>query len=158
MVALTCLCGCGSVPDEGLDGSEVLTTDGGLAIPRGRADLVTIARSGAYLQWPREPAVHASAGPHGGGVRTFVNPILRESLRTGARTHPVGSVVVKELYSGDQLAGYAVDAKRGDGTWLFLEGFEPAFEKGSYFVGTSNSCASCHAAGVDFVLTQPGDW
>lgn len=151
------LSGCGSSPGVSLDSGLLLQVDGGVATPQGLADLVSIARSGAYSDWPKEAAVHQSAGPHGSGVRTFVNPLLRDSLKSGARTHPAGSIVVKELYSGTKLTGYAVDAKRDDGTWLFFEGFEPALEQGTFFVGTNNGCAGCHVAGVDYVRTPASD-
>jgi hypothetical protein len=155
------IAGCGGVPsgsdagpplDAGaeLDAGAQAHVDGG--IPASLADLQALVRSGQYLTWPAEAAAHPSAGPHGGLVRTFVNPLLRDSLKASAAQHPIGSIVVKELSNAGAITGYAVDAKRSDGQWLFLEGFLPGLNQ-YFFVGTGNLCGTCHRAGVDFVLT-----
>lgn len=115
-----------------------------------QAELQALAESGGYLGWKAEASAHASAGPHG-QVRTFVNDALYASMKAGNGTHPTGSVAVKELYSGGAVNGWAVDVKRGDGQWVFYEGFKPALNQ-YYFTGGGNLCASCHQGGVDFVL------
>jgi hypothetical protein len=125
-------------------------------LPTTRDALVAFARARSYSSWPSEPEAHASAGPHGGRVRTWVNPTLAASLRAGATTHPAGSVAVKELYgSGTAITGWAIDVKRDDGVWVFWEGFLPQLDQ-YYFVGMNNLCGRCHQAGVDTVLT-PAD-
>lgn len=93
--------------------------------------------------------MHASTGPHGGNVRTWVNGVLYASLKAGNTTHPPGSVTVKELYGSGTTAvtGHAIDAKDASGKWFFYEGFAPAYASPYYFAGTSNFCASCHASG-----------
>jgi len=63
-------------------------------------------------------------------------------------------MVVKELHSGAEITGYAIDVKRRDGEWVFFEGFLPSLDQ-YLFVGTSNLCANCHRPGKDFVLTSP---
>ncbi len=144
------LLACGPTHSMTGDGGE-RTADGG-SLPTTLAELQAFARSGAYLGWAAEPAPHASKGPHGGTVRTFVNPPLHQSLKSGEPLHPAGSVVVKELRSGEQLTGYAIDVKRSDGEWVFYEGFLPSLDQ-YFFVGTSNLCGNCHRPGSDFVLT-----
>jgi hypothetical protein len=119
-----------------------------------QSDLKTLVESGAYGGWKAEPAVHASAGPHG-QVRTFVNDALYASMKAGNTAHPNGSIAVKELYSGGAINGWAVDVKRSDGQWVFYEGFKPALNQ-YYFVGGGNLCANCHQGGVDFVLLPAG--
>lgn len=113
--------------------------------------MIDLAHSGAYRSWPSEAAPHRSAGPHQ-TVRTFLNDPLANSLRSGAETHPPGSIAIKELYDGSTLNGYAIDWKGEDGRWRFFEGFEPALNE-YFYVGTDNGCAGCHRPGRDFLLT-----
>lgn len=46
-------------------------------------------------------------------------------------------------------------AARTSGEWVFYEGFAPGYGSPYYFRGTANFCASCHAPGLDYVLTKP---
>lgn len=120
-------------------------------LPTTRAEIVAFVQSGAYTTWAAEPARHASTGPHGGTVRTFVNATLYTSLKEGRASHPTGSIAVKELYTGASRTGWAVDVKGDDGVWIYYEGFEPRLDQ-YYFRGDGNLCANCHAGGVDRVL------
>ncbi|MCY1006479.1 hypothetical protein OV079_13115 [Nannocystis pusilla] len=112
--------------------------------------------AGVYESWPAESQIHASAGPHGGNVRTFVNPALAESLATGA-THPQGAASVKELYGDgtDEIVGYAVmvklapDSAGGDG-WYWYERLDTTVYADDIGV---NLCTGCHGGGSDYVLT-----
>lgn len=110
---------------NGLLGSE--GGDGG--IPTGDGPLQDWLADGTYLDWTAEPAVHASAGPHFGDVRTFFGSSLEASLDAGAGPHPVGAASVKELYGdGDVIAGWAVMAKvesgAGGQTWYWYEVYD----------------------------------
>lgn len=128
---------------------------GAEALPTTREAIVAFAQRRAYTDWPAEPAAHLSTGPHGGRVRTWVNPVLAASLKAGSTNHPPGSIAVKELYgSGTSITGWAVDVKDLDGTWIFFEGFTPALNQ-YFFRGTANLCGNCHRAGLDQVLTPP---
>jgi hypothetical protein len=144
-------------PDAGAsDGgsSDAGVVDAGSGLDHSSAGLTAFVRAGSYKAWRAEAAVHPSTGPHGGNVRTYVNDLLYASLKAGNTTHPAGSATVKELYGSGTTAitGYAIDAKDGQGKWFFLETFAPAFTNPYYFQGTSNFCASCHAAGPDYYL------
>lgn len=134
-------------------------SDGGSTSPNTTADALTaFVKAGSYKTWKAEPAIHASTGPHGGNVRTYVNDVLYASLKAGNTSHPKGSIVVKELYGGgtSSLTGHAVDIKdEQTGEWVFYEGFAPGYSAPYYFRGTANFCASCHAPGLDYVLTKP---
>ena len=134
-------------------------TDGGSASTSTTADALTaFVKAGSYKTWKAEPAIHASTGPHGGNVRTYVNDVLFASLKAGNTSHPKGSIVVKELYGSgmSSLTGHAVDIKdEQTGEWVFYEGFAPGYSSPYYFRGTVNFCASCHAPGLDYVLTKP---
>jgi hypothetical protein len=115
--------------------------------------LTDLARAGEHRAWASEEAPHRSAGPHA-TVRTFVNPVLFDSLRSDATSHPTGSIAVKELFDDmGRLTGYAIDWKPEDGRWRFFEGFEPSLDE-YFFEGTDNLCANCHRPGKDFVLTK----
>jgi hypothetical protein len=113
--------------------------------------------AGAYDSWPAESQIHASAGPHGGNVRTFVNAALAQSLADGDAMHPQGAASVKELYGDgtDEIVGYAVMVKlapesaNGDG-WYWYERLDTTV----YADGTGvKLCTGCHGGGSDYVLT-----
>lgn len=153
----------GVVSDGGIMDDAGTKADGGSSADAGHdpvdvspAALKSFVKSGAYLQWRAEPAKHPSAGPHGGSVRTFVNASLYTSMVAGNAVHPVGSIVVKELYgNGSTVIGHAVDVKDEKGTWVFYEGFTSNdYENPYYFTGTNNLCGNCHAGGTDYVLTS----
>ncbi|MFN8643751.1 MAG: hypothetical protein U0802_19610 [Candidatus Binatia bacterium] len=114
--------------------------------------------AGVAARWivPRlaTSAPHPSAGPHGGRVRTFLNPALFASLDAGNGQHPAGAATVKELYlSGENVRGWAVavklraDSDQGRG-WYWFEDFG----SGSPFEGVGlAACTGCHSAGRDFI-------
>lgn len=144
------------VPDGGTDAGrpDAGSSDAGAAFDTSLAGLQAFFQSKAYQAWPSEPAPHPSTGPHGGNVRTWVNPTLEASLDSNATSHPIGSVTVKELYGSGTttVTGVAIDVKDTDGGWVFFEGFAPSFT-GYYYRGTNNLCGNCHSAGRDYVLT-----
>jgi hypothetical protein len=109
----------------------------------------------SYTAWAAEPALHPSAGPHFGDVRTYVNPALYASLLAGDEEHPVGAAAVKELYGdGDVVLGHTVMIKTtaggGGGTWYWYERFE-----GQVYAQSNGAalCTGCHTPGADYVLT-----
>lgn len=125
--------------------------------PTNAAELLPWLEAGEYLEWAAESGVHPSAGPHGGGVRTFVNAALLGSLEAGLPAHPQDAAAVKELYTaGGQANGWAVmvkvqaDSAGGEGWyWYELYGAE-VFADGTG-VGL---CSGCHSGGgVDYVLS-----
>ncbi len=112
---------------------------------------------GAYKQWASESQVHASTGPHGGNVRTYVNAIALGSLAAQAAEHPQDAATVKELYgdSMDTLIGYAVTRKtapqsEGGATWYWYERINATVYGGSLDVPL---CTGCHGGGADYILT-----
>lgn len=156
--------------DDGGDGADDGTTDdgtddgsgdGGGATgdvdeppPQGDAALRPWLEAGSYLGWAAESGVHVSAGPHGMGVRTFVNDVLLASLDAGSPEHEVGAAVVKELYDANGLSGWAVMRKlepgqAGDG-WYWYETVGDAIYADDTGVAL---CTGCHAMGTDYVRT-----
>lgn len=129
--------------------------------PTKKKRLLAWLADGTYRDlYVAEPEVHASAGPHGGNVRTYFNSILVEDLRAGATTFRKGAAMVKELYFGgtDAPVGYAVMVKvkknagdRGQG-WLFLETFDGT-GNGAFYGRGIGVCANCHGAGTDYLLS-----
>lgn len=142
------------------------------ATPTGPDDLVPPTGSalppwlqaGRYRQWTAESSIHASGGPHGGFVRTFLNDIVLQSLAAGNAAHPTGAALVKELYGSSddtQPEGWAVEIKAradsaGGSGWYWYEGYgTSAFANG---LGVP-VCTGCHGADYrafvskDFVLS-----
>lgn len=125
-------------------------------VPTEDAALFAYLQAGRYREFAAESGVHPSAGPHGNGVRSFVNSILDRSLADGSPSHPVGAAAVKELYdSGSTLTGWAVEVKVADGAggdgWYWYEVFSTT-DGSRPISGVGNPiCTGCHAAGVDFV-------
>jgi len=112
---------------------------------------------GAYKQWAGESQVHASTGPHGGNVRTYVNAIALDSLAAQQAEHPQNAATVKELYgdSMDTLIGYAVSRKtaaqsEGGATWYWYERINATVYGGDLDVPL---CTGCHGGGADYILT-----
>jgi hypothetical protein len=112
---------------------------------------------GAYKQWAAESQVHASSGPHGGNVRTYVNAIALGSLAAQQTEHPQDAATVKELYGDgvDTVIGYAVTRKtaaqsEGGATWYWYERVNATVYGGDLDVPL---CTGCHGAGADFILT-----
>jgi hypothetical protein len=122
------------------------------------AGITAFVREGRYKQWLAEPSVHETRAPHGSKVRVFFNELVTASLRAGNETHPVGSVVVKELFEDDGKTsrGHALDVKISEGpgkdTWIFYEGFGPDYSNNYYGRGHS-TCHGCHEDGKDYVTS-----
>lgn len=124
--------------------------------PTSGAELRPWLAAGEYLGWQAESGVHPSTGPHFGGVRTFVNDVLHDSLEAGATSHPPGSAAIKELYgAGDTVLGWSVEIKLqadsagGDG-WYWYEDYQDSV----YADGTGEGiCTGCHGGGNDYVLS-----
>ncbi|MBM7116099.1 cytochrome P460 family protein [Archangium primigenium] len=136
--------------DEGLGPIESLDTS--------EAGITAFVREGRYRDWVAEPKVHATRAPHQARVRVFFNDTAVTSLRAGNAVHPVGTILVKELFAEDGVTkkGHAVEVKVAEGpgkdTWLFYEGFTPDYTRNYYGRG-HDTCHGCHAAGTDYVTT-----
>lgn len=134
---------------------------GGDLPPRRRGRLLGWLAAATYrATYTPEPAVHVSAGPHGGNVRTWYSPVLVEDLRAGRPTYRRGAAMVKELYfrGSEDVIGYSVmrklrarSAPLGRG-WLFYESFDGTND-GAYFGRGLGVCTSCHRDGADFLLS-----
>lgn len=117
-------------------------------------------QDGAYTGWKAESGVHPSSGPHGGGVRTFVNTALFDSLAAGNTVHPKGAAAVKELHGdGSAVEGWAVELKTADDSaggqgWYWYEIYSATDPSNPVAAGNGKSlCFNCHDGGTDYVLT-----
>lgn len=126
-------------------------------IPAESEALLPWLQAESYRGWPAESAIHPSAGPHFGNVRTWVHPALLASLEQPATSHPMGAAAVKELYGGgDQRTGWAVAVKVAQDSagglgwyWYEISGAT------TYADSTGASlCFGCHSEGNDFILTE----
>ncbi len=126
-------------------------------VPAEATALFAYLQSRTYQELAAESGVHASAGPHGGGVRTFINATLADSLAAGNDRHPVGAAAVKELHGSGGLSGWAVsvkieaDSDDGDG-WYWYEVFSTTNGSNPIEGAGHPTCKGCHSGGDDFVL------
>jgi hypothetical protein len=126
-------------------------------VPVSGADLFPYLKAGGYLGFTTESTVHDSTGPHGGKVRTYINPSLEASLKAGSAEHPVGAASVKELYlSGSSVQGWAVMVKTqaasdaGQG-WYWYEVYSATDPSNPVADGNGVPlCYNCHVSGKDF--------
>lgn len=151
--------------ETGEDTSEPPTTGDDIPDepPTDEAALTVWLTAGKYKGWPAETAIHDSTGPHFGGVRTYINPQLFDSLEAGNTVHPKGAAAVKELYGdSNELKGWSAIIKGfenstmnspGDG-WYWYEKYGDSVYGNSFGDGT---CVGCHATDhpdfKDHVLT-----
>lgn len=125
-------------------------------VPSEPEALLAYLRSGEYKGFAAESGPHASSGPHGGRVLTYVNDILAESLDAENAEHPRCAASVKELFLGkDEVSGWAVLVKnqersaRGKG-YYWLEILSTQSGRRADYEGQGiNICVGCHSAGQD---------
>ncbi len=102
--------------------------------------------------------VHASTGPHGGNVRTYLNAKLEASMKAGG-THTKDAASVKELYGSGTttVTGWAVMVKTQDASasgqgFYWYEVFSTQPGAGALEGQGKKLCVDCHAGGKDYVL------
>jgi len=135
-----------------------------LEIPLSKDQLFAYLKSGKYKSYTnQEKEAHPSLGPHqklGLPVRVFMNDIIAESLEKGNDEHPLGSVIVKEMFTSDNKPnGWAVMAKTHDKSdggngWFWYEVTDDADADKLAAIGNGvEGCVSCHTIGRDMVRT-----
>lgn len=135
--------------------------EGAVAPVTSGAELNAWLQMKTYSCWARESQVHASTGPHGGNVRTYLNKTLASSLAGGAAENAEGSVAVKAFFGNgkETVTGWAVGVKtqsssaNGQG-WYWYEIFNASPGAAAAAAGQGTSlCSNCHRGGRDYVLT-----
>lgn len=122
--------------------------------PAGAAALWARVQQSDYRSFARArtyPGREPSFTLHASSVEIFLNPTLAGAAEgpVPLREWPVGSLVVKEGYSGDTLSLVAVMEKRDDG-WFFAE---YGADGEALYSGRPAICTGCHDARKDY-----SDW
>jgi len=124
--------------------SPTLTTD--------PAQLWNQLETAAYTSWDSAPGFEEqqpSTGPHGDSVRIFVNDTVAAALTDPAQAAwPSGSIIVKDVYTGDALTHIAVMQKTTTG-WYWAE-YDATGSVLAQGLATP-SCQTCHDEGSDGV-------
>jgi hypothetical protein len=119
--------------------------------PEEAAALLTRIRAEGYREWDRAPGYETrrpASSPHAEQVDIYVNPTVASALVAGPlEAWPLGSLIVKDGFDGDDLELIAVMEKREDG-WFWAE----YFGDDSKYSGKPEVCLDCHGAGDDHVL------
>lgn len=111
-----------------------------------------------FRSWPRAPGYavrRPSFTAHKDAVEIFVNAPVADTLQPAtppaelAREWPVGSIIVKEGYSGAARKIVAAMEKRTDG-WFWAEYDDGG---GPLFSGRPSGCTDCHSH-----RAQHSDW
>jgi hypothetical protein len=142
--------------DEVMEGAGE-ASDKGCELPGEPAALVAYLHNGGYKKFAHESAVHASSGPHGGRVLTYVNDLLADSLAANQAEHPRCAASVKELFLGNgEVSGWAVFVKTEDASangqgyyWLEIVSTSPN-RPADYEGQGIGVCVGCHSAGRDY--------
>lgn len=133
-------------------------------IPLDKDKLFTYLVSKKYQEFKnKETKMHPSLGPHtklGLPVRVFMNDKISASLDKGNTEHPMGAVIIKEMFDKNEtLAGWAVMAKTqesadaGNG-WFWYEVTSAEDKNAIAAIGNGvQGCVSCHGVGSDMVRT-----
>jgi len=108
-----------------------------------------------YRGWARAPGfpgLEPSATAHGDQVEIFINDTVVEALtRTGLKTWPEGSLIVKDGFKAGKPYIVAAMERREDG-WFWAE-WDPNGKV--LFSGEPRVCTKCHASGDDAVRAFP---
>lgn len=149
-------------PSDALDEPEEIedtvdAPDEACEVPNEPAELIAYLQRGDYKTFERESGVHASTGPHGGRVLTYVNDVLFDSLTRGNAEHPRCAASIKELFRGsDEVSGWAVFVKTEDASakgkgYYWLEITSTRAGRSADYEGQGiGICVGCHSAGRDF--------
>lgn len=117
----------------------------------GARQLLGEVQAADYRSWARAPgyaARRASNAPHSDAVDIYVNAAVEFALQSNGETEwPVGSVVVKDGFSGSEHEITAVMEKRQDG-WYWAEYDDDGDPD---YSGKPDICIDCHRSGSDYV-------
>jgi len=131
-------------------------TNCGVSDPQAATALLKKVRSENYRSWQRAPGYatrRKATGPHGTDVEIFVNDTISAALaRPGLTSWPVGSLIVKDVFTGDTQTQTAIMEKHSDG-WYFAE--YSMDDTATTYGLKPLQCATCHQAGADFVRSFP---
>ncbi|MCO4760188.1 MAG: hypothetical protein KC502_01710 [Myxococcales bacterium] len=140
--------------DAGATDGGNLDAVAGTPVPPADKTVLSWLQAKHYTKWQGESKVHKSTGPHE-YTRTWVNPVLAKSLAAKAKSHPPGSIAVKELRAGlnSPLKGWAFLIKPvgGSGKWYFYESL--ATDGSGTIYDNPSFCVGCHKSGNDHFMS-----
>lgn len=125
--------------------------------PDDAAALLEKVKGESYTTWDRAPGFptrKASDAPHGDLVDIYVNPVVADTLASGAKVTawPDGSIIVKDGWDEDgERVLTSILEKRG-AEWFWAEYDE---EDEPIYSGSPGLCRACHEEGADFVRAFP---
>lgn len=120
--------------------------------PQGAADLWQEIHAQNYRSFAHAPGYtsrRTSNAPHGDAVMVYVNDVVSRALASDAPLDawPVGSLIVKDGFDGEELELVALMQKREAG-WFWAE-YDA--EGNASYSGSPELCTSCHRSGDDYV-------
>jgi hypothetical protein len=118
----------------------------------GARDLLARVRSENYPGWSRAPGWEtrrATSAPHADLVDIYVNEMLLEAYDAAGSLDawPLGSIIVKDGWSGSDLELIAIMEKRTNG-WFWAE-YDS--DGDPIYSGQPELCIDCHRSGSDHV-------
>lgn len=120
--------------------------------PTGAQEIWDRVHAEAYTSWKRAPGYETrkdSNTSHADAVDIYVNSTMDAAITSGASTWPVGSLIVKDGWSGSTHKLVALMEKRDSG-WYWAE--YDADEGGeATYSGSPSVCTGCHESGKDYV-------
>jgi hypothetical protein len=119
---------------------------------QGARDLLAKIEADRYRTWDRAPGYETrrpTNAPHSEAVDIYVNDVVAEVLALGEplTSWPVGSIIAKDGFDGDELELIAVMEKRTDG-WFWAE---YGSDRSPDYSGHPDVCIDCHESGSDYV-------
>lgn len=119
--------------------------------PAGADELWARIHDEKYASWEHAPGYatkQPTSAPHGDAVVIFLDDTVAAALAGGPLTEwPVGSLIVKDGYSGAEVSVVAAMEKREAG-WYWAEWSSDGTAK---YSGEPEICTGCHDSGSDFV-------
>jgi hypothetical protein len=118
----------------------------------GARALLQKIRADQYRTWDRAPGYEVrrpTHAPHSKFVDIYVNDRVAEVLALGEPLEgwPVGSILAKDGFDGNDLELIAVMEKRADG-WFWAEYDDDGDPD---YSGRPDICTDCHRSGSDYV-------
>jgi len=104
-----------------------------------------------YRAWERAPGWETRKGStHADGADVYVNDVVKAALDAGPplAAWPIGSLIVKDGWDGNEFDIVAAMEKRADNEWYWAEWYGDGT---AFFSGKPPKCIGCHSSGADFV-------
>lgn len=158
-LALVVACG-DDAPDDPKGCATIFYGD---TVPNRGDPLFEYLRCSGFSHFAAESAAHASTGPHGQRVRTYINGPLKTSLEGNAGEHPSGAAAVKVFVDTDGTTptGFAVMVKTastsaGGQGWYWYENFSATSGASPAADGNGvTACTGCHAGSASDFFMSP---